>query len=72
MAVAKWSVSVDKELASRVQAHVGDRGLSRFVAKAVEHELERDLLGDYLNELDEQFGSLPPALVEHVDELWPS
>ena len=72
MAVTKWSVSVEENLAARVESHVGDRGLSGFVARAVEHELERDLLGDYLVELDAEFGSLPEGLVEDYDELWPS
>lgn len=72
MAVTKWSVSVDESLASRVESHVGDRGLSGFVSRAVEHELERDLLDDYLTELDSEFGALPGALVDTVDDLWPS
>ena len=72
MAVAKWSVSIEEGLASRVEAHVGDRGLSKFVARAVESELERDQLGQYLDELDEQFGLLPTSSVERVDQLWPS
>lgn len=72
MAVAKWSVSIEETLADRVESHVGDRGLSRFVAQAVEHELERDLLDEYLNELDAEFGPLPEGLVERVDDLWPS
>jgi hypothetical protein len=42
------------------------------VARAVEHELERDLLEDYLTELDDTFGALPTGLVEQVDDLWPS
>jgi uncharacterized protein (DUF1778 family) len=48
MAVKKWSVSVEATLATRVESHVGDRGSSGFVARAVEHELERDLLHEYL------------------------
>ncbi len=72
MAATKWSVSVDETLASRVESHVGDRGLSGFVARAVEHELERDLLDEYLVELDDEFGTLPAGLVEQVDDLWPS
>ncbi len=72
MAVTKWSVSVEQTLASRVESHVGDRGLSRFVARAVEHELERDLLDEYLDELDAEFGTIPEGLVESVDDLWPS
>ena len=72
MPVTKWSVSVDVELAARVQSHLGDRGLSSFVSRAVEHELERDLLSEYLDELDDQFGPIPADLVKHIDKLWPS
>lgn len=72
MAVTKWSVSVEETLAERVESHVGDRGLSGFVARAVEHELERDLLGEYLGELDIEFGAPPEGLVEQVNDLWPS
>ena len=72
MPVTKWSVSVEENLASRVESRVGDRGLSGFVSRAVEHELERDLLDDYLLELDAEFGAVPERLVEHFDELWPS
>jgi hypothetical protein len=72
MPVTKWSVSVDESLAARVESHVGDRGLSGFVARAVEHELERDLLDEYLQELDEEFGPLPEGLAEQLDDLWPS
>lgn len=72
MAVTKWSVSVEENLASRVESHVGDRGLSGFVSRAVEHELERDLLDDYLRELDDDYGPVPAGLVEQIDDLWPS
>lgn len=72
MAVRKWSVSVEESLASRVEEHVGDRALSSFVARAVEHELEHDALAAYLDELDEELGSVPLELVEHYDALWPS
>lgn len=72
MAVAKWSVSVEEDLAARVESRVGDRGLSGFVARAVEHELERDVLGDYLDELDAEFGAPPSDMVQQVDDLWPS
>ena len=72
MAVTKWSVSVEEKLAARVESRVGDRGLSGFVARAVEHELERDLLDEYLVELDAEFGHVPEGMVEDYDELWPS
>lgn len=72
MAVKKWSVSVEEQLATRVEQRVGDRGLSGFVARAVEHELERDLLDEFLNELDAEFGVVSPDLVEKFNTAWPS
>ena len=72
MVVRKWSVSVDEELAARVEEHVGDRGLSGFVARAVEHELERDALTEYLDELEKEHGKVPEDLIEQYDALWPS
>jgi len=71
MAVRKWSVSVDESLASRVEEHVGGRGLSGFVARAVDHELERDALASYLDDLDAEYGAVSPDLVEEYDALWP-
>lgn len=71
MAVRKWSVSIEEGLATRVEEHVSDRGLSAFVARAVDHELERDALAGYLNQLDAAFGPTAPELVDEYDELWP-
>jgi hypothetical protein len=48
-----------------------EKGLSAFVARAVEHELERDALGGYLDELDAEFGRAPDQLVEEYVGLWP-
>ena len=72
MAVRKWSVSIEEGLAGRVEEHVGPRGLSAFVARAVDRALERDQLERHLNELDEQFGEVPEELVERFDAEWPS
>jgi hypothetical protein len=71
VAVRKWSVSIDEDLAERVEEHVGGRGLSGFVARAVEHELERDALSRYLDDLDSEFGAVAPDLVEEYEQLWP-
>lgn len=71
MAVRKWSVSIDEALAARVEEHVGERGLSAFVARAVDHELEREQLKRYLDELDDEFGAVPEALIDRYDAEWP-
>lgn len=72
MPVKKWSISVDEKLAEQIELRAGARGLSAFVARAVANELERDLLGDYLEMLDHKFGPVPADLVEHYDSRWPS
>lgn len=71
MAVRKWSVSIEEALAARVEEHAGRRGLSAFVARAVDHELEREQLNQYLDELDEEFGPVPEQLIEGYDAQWP-
>lgn len=72
VAVRRWSVSVEEDLAERVELRVGDRGLSGFVARAVAHELERDLLDEYLQELDVHVGPPAQEMVDHYDQQWPS
>ena len=42
------------------------------MARAVEHELERDALASYLDDLDAEFGEVPAELLEHYDAAWPS
>ncbi len=49
---AKLSVSVPAELADAVRRRVGAHGLSSFVARAMAHELEREQLGNFLDELE--------------------
>ena len=58
MATRKISVSVDEELVDAVQERVGARGVSRFVSRAIRHELERGELSELLAELEEVLG--PP------------
>lgn len=72
MAARKWSVSISSDLAEKVEEHVGGRGLSGFVTKAVEHELERQSLLDYLSDMDGEFGAVPVELIDEYDGLWPS
>jgi hypothetical protein len=36
----KFSATVDAELLAQVRAHAGPRGLSAFVAVALQHELD--------------------------------
>ncbi len=69
--VAKLSVSVPSELAKAVRKRVGGRGLSGFVAKALAHELEREQLGSFLEELDDELGSVSKSALASARKAWP-
>jgi hypothetical protein len=67
---AKLSVSVPLELAAAVRKRVGVRGLSRFVARAVAHELEREQLGDFLSELEDELGPVSKTELAKAKRAW--
>lgn len=58
MATRKISVSVEEDIVDAMQDRVGPRGVSRFVSRAIRHELEREELTELLAELEEALG--PP------------
>jgi len=66
----KLSVSVPYELAKAVRKRVGERGVSGFVALALEHELERAELGAYLDELDATLGPVPKKAMAQARRAW--
>lgn len=69
--VAKLSISVPSDLAKAVRRRVGARGLSGFVARAIEHELEREQLGSFLAELEEEKGPVPAKELARARRAWP-
>lgn len=68
---AKLSISVPAELADAVRRRVGARGLSSFVARAMAHELEREQLGNFLDELEQAQGLVPKAELAKARRVWP-
>lgn len=66
----KLSVSVPSDLARSVRRRVGPRGLSGFVARALRHELEREQLGAFLEELDRDLGPLSTAALTQARRSW--
>jgi len=67
----KLSISMPRKLASAARKRAGRRGLSAFVAQAVARELEREALGELLNELDSAVGAVPEAELKRVRSEWP-
>lgn len=63
MPTDKLSATVDAELLTEVKAHVGPRGLSSFVATALEHELARVRLRELLDELADELGAPDEKMV---------
>lgn len=69
-AAEKLSVSVPSELARSVRRRVGPRGLSGFVARAMQHELEREQLGAFLQELEGELGPVTPPSLARARRAW--
>jgi Arc/MetJ family transcription regulator len=69
--VAKVSVSMPAELTAAVRRRTGAGGFSRYVSNAVQDRLRHDLLGEFLDELDEQYGPVPPEIREQTRLMWP-
>lgn len=64
-------VSIPIELATAVRRRVGARGLSSFVARSMEHELEREQLGSYLAALDAEHGPVSKIALARARRAWP-
>jgi hypothetical protein len=67
----KLSISMPHKIASAARKRAGRRGLSSFVARAVARELEREALGEFLDEMDEAFGPVPEPELKRVRRQWP-
>lgn len=67
----KLSISMPRKLASAARKRAGRRGLSAFVAQAVARELEREALGEFLDDLDSSLGAVPEVELKRVRREWP-
>lgn len=67
---AKLSITVPSALAAEVRKRVGARGVSSFVTRAIAHELKREQLTAYLEELDREFGPVPKEALAEARRAW--
>ena len=67
----KLSITMPRKLASAARRRAGRRGLSSFVSRAVARELEREALGEFLDELDAELGPVPDAELKRARRAWP-
>jgi len=69
--VQKVSVSMPEALTVAIRERTGPGGFSRFVAEAADRRLRKELLSEYLDELDAIYGPVPPEIKEQVRREWP-
>jgi hypothetical protein len=69
--VQKVSVSMPEDLATAIRERIGPGGFSRYVTEAVERRFRHDRLGDLLDELDTEFGPVPPEILQWAEQQWP-
>jgi hypothetical protein len=66
----KLSVSLPSPLVERIRRQVGSRGVSRYVAQALEHEERRQALRAWLADQDREHGQVPEDVMREVRRQW--
>lgn len=72
MPSTKVSLSLDEELVDEARRMAGARGLSGYVNRALGHELQRERVARYLEELDEEHGPIAADVLREVRREWPA
>jgi len=67
---AKVSVTLPAGLLDRIRQRVGTRGLSSYVAHALEEEERREALQAWLTSQDAEFGPVPDDVIAEVRAEW--
>jgi hypothetical protein len=67
---AKVSVTLPSALVERIKARVGPRGVSRYIAEALEAEERREALRAWLASQDVEHGPVPADVMEEVRRQW--
>ncbi len=67
---AKVSVTLPAGLLDRIRQRVGTRGLSSYVAHALEEEERREALQAWLTSQDAEFGPVPDEVIAQVRAEW--
>lgn len=67
---SKVSVTLPSPLLERIRAKVGTRGVSGYVARALEAEERRVALRAWLEAQDVEHGAVPDEVMEQVQREW--
>ncbi len=71
MATEKISLTLEESLLAQARERVGRRGLSGYVNRALDHQLQHDRLTSLLADLEDEFGPVDPDVMEEVRQEWP-
>lgn len=72
MRTEKVSLTLDGQLLTEARQVVGVRGLSGYVNRALDRQLQHDRLTGYLAELEKEHGPIDPEVLEEVRREWPA
>lgn len=67
---AKVSVTLPAGLLERIRQRVGTRGLSSYIAHALEEEERREVLQAWLASQDAEFGPVSDDVIAEVRAQW--
>jgi hypothetical protein len=67
---AKVSVTLPASLVERIKTRVGARGVSGYVAHALEAEERREALRAWLSQQDVEHGPVPAEAIDEVRRQW--
>jgi Arc/MetJ-type ribon-helix-helix transcriptional regulator len=67
---AKVSVTLPAGLLDRIRQRVGTRGLSSYVAHALEEQERREALQAWLTSQDAEFSPVPDEVIAEVRAQW--
>lgn len=66
----KVSVTVPTDTLTRIREEVGSRGVSAYLSRAADHELHRDSLRHWLDDMTAAHGPVPDEVADEVDRVW--
>lgn len=67
---AKVSLTLPSPLLDRIRSRVGARGVSGYVARALEAEERREALRAWLRAEDAEHGPIPTEVLDQVRREW--
>jgi hypothetical protein len=72
MSTTKVSTTLTEERVAEAKARVGERGFSRYLDEALARQLQFDRLAELEQQLAGEFGPIPRAIQDQVDQTeWP-